>query len=110
MEIDEENYDNENLLRDIQEAIDVAHPTIYDVYNLCELHTFKVIMLKELCDHFDVQQGISRLRQPSCLGGKQTRLLGNYVYKFLLKGHAIFEVVSSNAIFSTFLKLIAFKI
>ena len=57
MEIDEEeeNYDNENLLRDIQEAIDVAHPTIYDVYNLCELHTFNVIMLKELCDHFDVQ-------------------------------------------------------
>ena len=43
-------------------------------------------------------------------GGKQTRLLGNCVYKFLLKGHAIFEVVSSNAIFSTFLKLTAFKI
>ena len=57
----EENYDNENLLRDIQEATDVAHPIIYDVYNLCELHTdnklknFKVIMLKELCDHFDIQ-------------------------------------------------------
>ena len=43
-------------------------------------------------------------------GAKKTRLLGNCVYKFLLKGHAIFEVVSSNAIFSTFLKLIAFKI
>ena len=57
----EENYDNENLLRDIQEATDVAHPIIYDVYDLCELHTdnklknFKVMMLKELCDHFDIQ-------------------------------------------------------
>ena len=50
---EEETHDNEDLLRDIQEAIDVAHPIIYDVYNLCELHTdnklknFKVIMLKE---------------------------------------------------------------
>ena len=49
---EEENYGNENLLRDIQEAIDVAHPIIYDVYNLSELHTgnklknFKVIMLR----------------------------------------------------------------
>ena len=57
---EEENYDNEHLLRDIQEA-SVAHHIIYDVYNLCELHTdnklknFKVIMLKELCDHFDIQ-------------------------------------------------------
>ena len=58
---EDETHDNENLLRDIQEAIDVAHPIIYDVYNLCELHAdnklknFKVIMLKELCDHFDIE-------------------------------------------------------
>ena len=51
----------QNLRRDIQEAIDVAHLIIYDVYNLCELRTenmlknFKVIMLKKLCDHFDIQ-------------------------------------------------------
>ena len=53
-ENEQETHDNENLLRDIQDAIDVAHPIIYGVYNLCELHTdkklkkFKAIMLKEL--------------------------------------------------------------
>ena len=58
---EEESNINDNLLQDIQAAINVVHPIVYDVYNLCDLYkedklkNFKVIMLKELCDHFDIQ-------------------------------------------------------
>ena len=58
---EEEAHINENLLQDIQKAINVVHHIVYDVYNLCELYSesklniFKVTMLKELCEHFDIQ-------------------------------------------------------
>ena len=58
---EEEAHINKNLFQDIQKAINVLHPIVYDVYNLCELYNesklniFKVTMLKELCEHFDIQ-------------------------------------------------------
>ncbi len=44
----------------VQEKIGLAHPIIYDVYNLCmfaregKLASFKVKMLREMCSHFDI--------------------------------------------------------
>lgn len=55
---------DEQLLEETSEAvvaeIGVQHPVMYDVYNLCEMvsekkvHSFKVKMLREICNHFDI--------------------------------------------------------
>ena len=34
---EEESHINDNLLQEIQAAINVVHPIVYDIYNLCEL-------------------------------------------------------------------------
>lgn len=57
----EENDEREVLIDEIITLINVIHPIIYDVYNLCEMHTkktiqtFKVLMLKEICRHFELK-------------------------------------------------------
>ena len=49
----EEVEDRSNLLEEIEKTIDVVHPIVYDVFNLCELYKedkiriFKVAMLKD---------------------------------------------------------------
>ena len=51
----------EELITSINNELNVAHPIFYDTYNLCDLHRqkkltiFKVIMLKEICAHFELE-------------------------------------------------------
>ena len=51
----------EELIISINNELNVAHPIFYDTYNLCDLHRqkkltiFKVIMLKEICAHFELE-------------------------------------------------------
>ena len=68
-EFEEQNYDRddeeekllrEQLTEDIRQSINVCHPIFYDVYNLCDLFSkqklsaFKVVMLKQICGHFEL--------------------------------------------------------
>lgn len=58
---DEEDELREEVRACIVKEINVNHPIYYDVYDLCDLHeqqklsVFKVGMLKEICDHFELQ-------------------------------------------------------
>ncbi len=56
----EEEEQRKNFRSNIVREIRVVHPIFYDSYDLCELHRkkkftlFKVIMLKEICQHFEL--------------------------------------------------------
>lgn len=57
----EETELREELITSIKNELNVAHPIFYNTYNLCDLHQqkkltiFKVIMLREICAHFELQ-------------------------------------------------------
>lgn len=63
-DLDEEDQEEEEireeLIRNIVSSMNVTHPIVYDTYNLCELYrnkklsVFKVIMLREICTHFEL--------------------------------------------------------
>ena len=50
----------DSLLSDIVDQVQVKHPIFYDSFDLCDLyhknklHCFKIVMLKEICKHFDI--------------------------------------------------------
>ena len=61
-EDEQEKEDRDELIQKITSTICVEHPIVFDVYNLCsifsegKLHaTFKVAMLKHICEHFELQ-------------------------------------------------------
>ena len=56
----EEEEERRNLRSHLIREINVTHPIFYDSYDLCALHrgkklsVFKVVMLKEICHHFEL--------------------------------------------------------
>ena len=56
----EETELREELIGSIRNELNVAHPIFYDTYNLCDLYRqqklsiFKVVMLREICSHFEL--------------------------------------------------------
>ena len=56
----EENAEREVLMHNIIAEVNVVHPINYDIYDLCDMYkqkklsVFKVAMLKEICEHFEL--------------------------------------------------------
>lgn len=60
VEAEREEFTRQEIMNAISDTLNVEHPVIYDVYDLCELykekrlHVFNVSMLKEICKHFEI--------------------------------------------------------
>jgi hypothetical protein len=56
----EEEQERCSLLEAVESQMGVTHPIIYYTYDLCEcneqnrLNVFKIVMLKEICNTFDI--------------------------------------------------------
>ena len=56
----QEYSEREDLIKTVNEEINVAHPICFDSYDLCEryhsntLQEFNVAMLRSICNHFEI--------------------------------------------------------